>query len=323
MRKFALSLAVLGAVAAPLLVAAPANAQAPRTWVASNGDDAFPCSRTQPCKTFAGALVNTQVNGEINCVDAFGYGSVTITKSITIDCAGTYASILASNTNGITIITEPNIKVIVRNLTINGTPGSGGLPGFYGIRFLTSGTLHLDNVMVQNFTGAGSGFGIDFTPNGAAKLLVSNSYFENNGTATTGGGIRIRPSASGTTAVISKTAVNRGLQGIVADGSGGGTINVSVHDSVVSANANDGVLATSPSLAVNILVDRSDVFNNGTGLRAAGGSSQAIIRVGNSTISANGVATATVGGQVLSYLNNFINANGVDTTPPMVPGGMH
>src|SRR6476619_7496009 len=96
-----LALAATSLVA--LLQAAPAQAQASRTWVSGVGDDANPCSRTAPCKTFAGAISKTVINGEINCLDPGGFGAVTITKSITIDCTGTFGSALNSGTNGIVI----------------------------------------------------------------------------------------------------------------------------------------------------------------------------------------------------------------------------
>src|SRR5437879_2947618 len=90
-----------------VLKAATAPAQSARTWVSGVGNDADPCSRTAPCKTFAGAISKTDVNGEINCLDPGGFGAVTITKSITIDCHEVYASILhgspTGGTNGITI----------------------------------------------------------------------------------------------------------------------------------------------------------------------------------------------------------------------------
>src|ERR1700724_3262996 len=81
----------------------PAQAQALRTWVSGVGDDANPCSRTAPCKTFAGAISKTALNGEIDCLDPGGFGAVTITKSITIDCHATFGSILNSGTNAINI----------------------------------------------------------------------------------------------------------------------------------------------------------------------------------------------------------------------------
>src|SRR6202008_2476547 len=95
--------AAIGVASALFAMSAPAHAQAPRTWVSGVGDDANPCSRTAPCKTFAGAISKTAVNGEINCLDPGGYGAVTITKSITIDCEDTQGSILAAGTTGVIV----------------------------------------------------------------------------------------------------------------------------------------------------------------------------------------------------------------------------
>src|SRR5438309_11048407 len=98
-----------------------AQAQATRTWVSGVGDDVNPCSRTAPCKTFAGAISKTADGGEIDCVDPGGFGAVTITKGITIDGGGTFASILAAGTNGIIVNETTNTKtIIIRNLSING-----------------------------------------------------------------------------------------------------------------------------------------------------------------------------------------------------------
>src|SRR5258706_1529180 len=85
------------------LFSALAEAQATRSWVSGVGDDANPCSRTAPCKTFAGAISKTAINGEINCLDPAGFGAITITKSITIDCHEVFASILNGGTNGVNI----------------------------------------------------------------------------------------------------------------------------------------------------------------------------------------------------------------------------
>src|SRR6266702_792603 len=83
----------------PLFAAAPAHAQASRTWVSGVGDDANPCRRTAPCKTFAGAISKTATGGEINCIDPGGFGAVTITKSMTIACEDVEAGVLNSLTN--------------------------------------------------------------------------------------------------------------------------------------------------------------------------------------------------------------------------------
>src|SRR6058998_444119 len=116
-------------VALPLVCATfyvgPAHAQATRTWVSGVGDDANPCSRTAPCKTFAGAISKTAAGGEINCLDPGGYGAVTITKSMTIKCYYTLGSVLASGTNGINVndsatVSPGTIKVTLRGLDITG-----------------------------------------------------------------------------------------------------------------------------------------------------------------------------------------------------------
>ena len=106
-----------------------------RTWVSGVGDDFNPCSRTAPCKTFAGAMSKTAAGGEINCIDNGAFGAVTIGKSITIDCSAVEAGILASSTNGITIAAAAADKVTIRGIDINGTAP----PGLIGIRM--TGTL--------------------------------------------------------------------------------------------------------------------------------------------------------------------------------------
>src|SRR5215212_11157635 len=84
-------------------LATPASAQATRTWVSGVGDDVNPCSRTAPCKTFAGAISKTAPGGEIDCLDPGGFGTLTITKSLTVDCTGVSGGILAALTTGLII----------------------------------------------------------------------------------------------------------------------------------------------------------------------------------------------------------------------------
>ena len=92
MRRIAL-FAIAAGFVVPLMASAPAHAQATRTWVSGVGDDVNPCSRTAPCKTFAGAISKTAAGGEINCLDPGGFGAVTITKSLAISCEGVTAGI--------------------------------------------------------------------------------------------------------------------------------------------------------------------------------------------------------------------------------------
>src|SRR5690242_7693366 len=97
-----------------------AHAQATRTWVSGVGDDVNPCSRTAPCRTFAGAISKTAAGGEINCLDPAGYGTVTITKAITIYCEGVVGSILASGTNGVNVNAAATDHIVLRGLDIEG-----------------------------------------------------------------------------------------------------------------------------------------------------------------------------------------------------------
>src|SRR5438046_8447813 len=114
-------LILLGAVFVAFSQASSAYAQATRTWVSGVGDDANPCSRTAPCKTFAGAISKTAAGGEIDCLDPGGFGAVTITKSITIDCGTNAGGILNAGTNGVIVNAGTSDKVVLRNLVIQGT----------------------------------------------------------------------------------------------------------------------------------------------------------------------------------------------------------
>lgn len=160
----------VGFVLCVLMGASLAHAQATRTWVSGVGDDANPCSRTAPCKTFAGAISKTAAGGEISVLDPGGFGGVTITKSMTIDGQGVVASIVnAGGVNGIVINTGLNDKVVIRNITINGI-GSG----LNGIRFLAGASLLVDNVTIQGMTTDG----IFVQPSvGLGNVLVKNSVF--------------------------------------------------------------------------------------------------------------------------------------------------
>src|SRR4051794_39222929 len=126
MRRIAL-LAIAAGFVVPLLAAAPASAQATRTWVSGVGDDANPCSRTAPCKTFAGAISKTAASGEINCLDPGGFGALTITKSISIFCEAGTAGVLVSGTNGIVINAAATDSVYLKGLDFEGV--NSGLNG--------------------------------------------------------------------------------------------------------------------------------------------------------------------------------------------------
>src|SRR5437763_364611 len=135
-----------------LMVAGIASAQATRTWVSGVGNDADPCSRTAPCKTFAGAISKTASPGIINCLDPGGFGAVTIGKDITIDCTGTLGSILASGVQGVIVSATSTQNVVLRNIDIN---GAGLTLGTNAVNVTQAKSVTLDGVTIGNFSADG------------------------------------------------------------------------------------------------------------------------------------------------------------------------
>ena len=286
-------------------VMSSAWAQVTRTWVSGVGDDVNPCSRTAPCKTFAGAISKTAAGGEINAIDPGGFGAVTITKSITIDGAGTDASILYSATTGVLVNAGVNDVVILRNLSLNGAG-----TGLNGIRFLAGATLQVENVHIfgSNTTGSLNGNGIDFNPSGNAKLIVNNSSIRNNDFV----GIYVRPQGSANAQVtLNHVQLENNTTGLFV--SDGGT--VSVADSVSTGNSGTGFQAASSARSAIIQLERSTASNNGTfGARTDGPFSQ--IWLSNSTIMSNFIGLASAGGNIVTFSNNSIGSNsGGDGSP--------
>jgi hypothetical protein len=146
-----------------LVLPSSAFGQATRTWVSGVGDDANPCSRTAPCKTFAGAISKTAVKGEINCLDPGGFGGVTITKAITIKCHYTEGGVLVSGTNAIVVNAPATDKVTLRGLDINGLG-----TGLNGVRILSAKVVQIFDSEIYQFTGAG----IDVNPSSAQMRVV-------------------------------------------------------------------------------------------------------------------------------------------------------
>jgi hypothetical protein len=169
-----LSLKLVFAIAlVALAIPASASAQATRTWVSGVGDDANPCSRTAPCKTFAGAISKTAAKGEINCLDPGGFGGVTITKSLTIKCQYTEGGVLVSGTNAIVINALASDKVVLRGLDINGLG-----TGLNGVRILSARTVHIFDSEIYQFTGAG----IDVNPTSAqTSVVVARNHIHDTG----------------------------------------------------------------------------------------------------------------------------------------------
>jgi hypothetical protein len=298
------------AFAAMAFYAMPAAAQATRTWVSGVGDDANPCSRTAPCKTFAGAISKTAAGGIINCLDPGGFGTVTITKSMTIDCTGINAGLLASGgIPGITINAAASDKVTLRNLDIESTALT---PGNFGVNVLSAATVLVDHCRIWGFKSSG-GAGIRVSPpTNAVELHVKDTIIYDNGSLNTGGGILLTP-ASGVAVKgsLSRVELRDNAHGI--NSAATGTPNIRMHgvDVVLSGNGFDGIHSVNPAVGgaiASFFFDRSSfVGNGGYGVYADGTS---YVVLGNSTITYNSTGVGIVNGaSVYTYGNNQNDAN--------------
>ena len=188
-----------------------ASAQATRTWVSGVGDDANPCSRTAPCKTFAGAISKTAPGGTINCLDPGGFGAVTITKSIVIDCEDTQGSILAAGTSGVIVNAATTDFVLLRGLSIEGAN-----TGLNGVRGLAFGALYIEECAIHGFN-ASPGQGVQVFGGGAGtaqQVFISHSHIVQNGiNQANGAGVVIgntgSPSLGTVRATISDSTIER------------------------------------------------------------------------------------------------------------------
>ena len=320
-KTIAMGLLALG-LAIGLAVPIAAQAQATRTWVSGVGDDANPCSRTAPCKTFAGAISKTAAGGEINVLDPGGFGAVTITKSITILADGDVAGIAAPGTNGIIINAAATDVIVLKGLDIDGY----GNTSLNGVKFINGGALHIYNCIIRNFKGGlPNGFGVMFSPNSASELYISDTIISGNGSAGWGAGVLIGPQGTGNANVtINNSNIDNNEKGVWAYGNDSTTaMNITIQDSVVHGNGGDGVLASTIAgkSRIQINLDRTSVTGNvGTGAKADGaaasGSGSATVRIGSSVISSNVQGVSAVNaGVIQSYKNNSIAGNVTDGTP--------
>jgi hypothetical protein len=251
----------------PALASAPAHAQASRTWVSGVGDDANPCSRTAPCKTFAGAISKTAAAGEINCLDPGGFGGLTITKSITVNCHEVFGSVLVAGTNAIVIAAAAADRVVLRNLQIQGLGGSAN-PGLVGVKIISAASVSIEDCVVTQFSQQGI---LDQRSGAGGKLMVKNTVLTLNG----GSGISVAGVATNNAVLDGVQSFNNAFGLAAATGN-----NVTVKRSVFSSNGT-GVTADN---GANISVDGSAINSNGTGVNGSG------VRVSDSDINFNTIA---------------------------------
>jgi hypothetical protein len=289
-----------------------ASAQATRTWVSGVGDDVNPCSRTAPCKTFAGAISKTAAGGEISTLDPGGFGAVTITKAITINGEGTLAGILAAGSNGIIVNAGVNDVVVIRNVSINGAG-----TGLDGVRFLAGKELHLERVQISGFTSDG----VEFLPSGTSSLFMNDCYITRvTSTALTNAAVVMKPGAAGKAfGVITNSRIEGNHIGLRVES----RADVTLQSSVLSRNAQFGAwaLITSGGTSTIFSSDSTFAYNGpttivaaGTGIRSEGAG--ATVRLAKSTVTGSEIALgAQPGGAILSYGDNRVSGNVSDGAP--------
>jgi len=247
-----------------LLLAVPllGHAQATRTWVSGVGDDANPCSRTAPCKTWAGAIANTAAGGEIDALDPGGFGALTITKAITLDGGGgQVASVLVSGTNGIVVAAGASDTVVLRNLRFAGLAPAAG-PGLSAVNFLSGARLTLQNININGFATSG---------------------------------ININSSTASSQVEILNTTVTNSCAGLIVTNTGSNTTTVSVDRSrfvqglslgnCSNVNAPNGYGVYATGTGATVQMSNSVVFGNSVGLGAVSGA--ALNSFGNNQVQGN------------------------------------
>lgn len=301
MSKVRFTLNILAVAIFTLTVASMAQAQATRTWVSGVGDDANPCSRTAPCKTFAGAISKTATGGEISVLDPGGFGALTITKSITVNGEGTLAGNLASGVSGFVINATDTSVINIRYVSINGNNAVGA---FHGVRVLQAGTVNLEDVAIYNFGG-----------DGVSILESSNVNVSLNRVTIskcTGAGVRADTSAGIARVNIRQTQITNCGTGLNARRNS----RLSVVDSSMAFNTLGVHSEGNGGTAVTVL-KRCQIANNTShGIQAGGGlaNTTSVVRISENIINNNagsGVSIAA-SGQVDTFFNNEINGNNPD-----------
>jgi hypothetical protein len=315
-------------VLALLATAGIAHAQAVRTWVSGVGDDANPCSRTAPCKTFAGAISKTAPAGEISVADPGGFGAVTITKAITIEADGVIAGVLVSGTNAIVVAAGATDRVTLRGLTVDGLG-----TGLDAIKIQSAGRVSLEHCYINNFIQNG----VEIAPNGtnltggtAIDVFIRDTLFTNNGAFggtvdLTKGGLFANSEANSTT---SPTTINVLLDNVMFQNNAWGirgidATNITVMGGGVYESKFFGIRVEASTFAANMFLNNTTSSNNGSsGLTVAGAKATARVTGTAMTLNATGISISG-GGVVNTLADNPINGNTTDISGTPTTVGYH
>jgi hypothetical protein len=294
-RRLAKLLPALALVA--LAIPGSAFGQATRTWVSGVGDDVNPCSRTAPCKTFAGAISKTAAKGQINCLDPGGFGAVTITKSMTIKCHYTEAGVLVNGTNAIIVNAAATDKVTLRGMDVIGVG-----TGLVGIKVLSAKSVQIFDSEIYEFA-----VGIAVVPVNNSRVVVVRSHIHDNGV-----GVINAPGGAGAASPITTLRDN-----VIDDNTCGASVGAFGANSGTPTTVDCGTASSASGLnaATSHLVALGNGFyENGTALLARGANSR--LQIGSNDITTNTVGLARIDtGFIKSFGNNQISDNGSTAAP--------
>jgi hypothetical protein len=272
--------------------------------VSGVGDDANPCSRTAPCKTFAGAISKTANGGEINCLDPGGFGGVTITKSLTIKCHYTEGGVLVSGTNAIVVNATASDKVTLKGLDINGI-GTGAPTSLVGVKVLSALRVNIVDSEIYRFQD-----GVSVNPTSAVtRVSITNSHIHDNGNGVFNG-----PGNN----TITATVVTLRNNDIHDNTCGSSTSSFGANASTPTTT--DCGAATSGSGINKTAVTRlyhNGINDNGTGVFTRGGIAVAEIAwndvTGNSAFGLHRIESSVI--RTLTPATNVVSDNGASDAP--------
>ncbi|MDB4964911.1 MAG: hypothetical protein JWN44_600 [Myxococcales bacterium] len=278
-----------------LVVSASGAAQAQevlRTWVSAVGDDANPCSRTAPCATFAVAIANTVVGGEVDALDAGDFGPVSLTGAITIDGRAAGGGIEGAGVSSVTIDAGPTDVVVIRGLSIRGNGSAGG------VVFNSGAGLHLEDSYVFGFQD-----GIVFTPPAGGQLMLTGVDVKGNG----GAGVLVGSSGGTATATMAGSRSEGNDVGVRAVAGA----RVALYDCDASRNVTAGISAEvgAGGGVSEINLEEVAVTQNDVGVRATAAAGTAVVRMSKVLATANGTSpiASSGGGAILSFGNNRLD----------------
>jgi hypothetical protein len=311
MNKGRFTLSILTSIIFIFALAAATQAQATRTWVSGVGDDVNPCSRTAPCKTYAGAISKTAKDGEISTLDPGGFGTLTITKSITVNGGGAgqgYGSVLSALAPQGFLINITDINDVRKTVRLNWLDINGASSGTDGVRFIAGSALHIENTNIDGLVGDGVDFNLNTATN--AELYMKNVSIRN----CVGNGIIIQAAVGGhVDAVIDSVMTNNGGDGIEVGNRAVATIN----NCVVSTNNQVGSVGIRANgTGADVTIHGCTISYNQTGVKVDAGAA----RISGSTLSNNSTGlNNAVGGTALKTFGTNRNDSPTATSGTITP----